>query len=172
MRSPVLFCLLLALAVETMAADKPKPKPAPPATLPKLAWLAGTWRQEKLGRVTDEQWLVPAGGLMLGASRTVSKGHVLDFEFLQIREGPGGELFYVAQPAGQKETAFRLQAMADHAVAFENKEHDFPQVIAYALQPDGSLRATIEGPAPNGTTRRIEIDYRRMDPAAAGPVSP
>jgi hypothetical protein len=134
------------------------------ASLDRLAWLAGQWRLEKNGRVVDEQWMAPAGGLMLGMSRTVTKGRVLEYEFLQIREGPGGELFFVAQPARQKEAAFKLVTQSDTEVTFENREHDFPQVIGYGLRTDGSLLAYIEGPKADGTIRRIEYSYRRLPP--------
>ena len=31
------------------------------------------------------------GGVMLGMARTVAKGKVLEYEFVQIREGPGAD---------------------------------------------------------------------------------
>jgi len=156
---------LLLLPALVLAADKPKgPKPAPAATIARLGWLAGQWRLEKAGRVTDEHWMVPAGGVMLGMARTVAKGRVIEYEFTQIREGPGGDLFYVAQPSGQKETAFKHLSLTDTEVVFENKEHDFPQVIGYRLNPDGTLLAWVEGPGPDGTTKRIEYPYRRVQP--------
>jgi len=154
--------LLLALVVSLTAFGQEQ-KAAPPS-LARLAWLAGSWRQEKAGRVVDEQWMAPAGGVMLGMARTVAKGKVLEYEFTQIREGPGGELFFVAQPAKQKEAAFKLVAQTETDVVFENKEHDFPQTIAYSLRADGSLLAYVEGPKADGTTRRVEYTFRRVQP--------
>lgn len=151
----LLFVFLL-LPVLAFAQDK-KPEAASVNT---LGWLAGRWRLEKAGRVTDEQWMAPAGGVMLGMSRTVTKGKLTEQEFLQIREGPGGSLFYVAAPARQAEATFKLQSQAPNEIVFENKEHDFPQVIGYRLNPDGSLLAWIEGPRADGTTRRVEYAYR------------
>lgn len=158
----------LALSAQTTA---PAPgnaakggKPAPPPAITRLAWLAGHWRLEKAGRVVEEQWMAPAGGVMLGMGRTVAKGKVVEYEFTQIREGPGGELFYIAQPSGQKEAAFKIIAQEANAVVFENKEHDFPQTVGYLLQADGSLLAFIAGVAPDGTAKRIEFPYRRVQP--------
>lgn len=156
LRLGLIALLLPALLV---AAD---PRPAPAAVIARLGWLAGSWRLEKAGRVIDEQWMAPAGGVMLGMARTVAKGRVLSHEFTQIREGPGGELYFVAQPSGQKEAAFRLLSLTDTGVVFENKEHDFPQTVSYNLQPDGSLFAYIEGPGPDGGTKRIEYSYKRV----------
>ena len=102
----IVLGLLLSAAVVVPAADKTKAaKPAPTVNIVKLAWLAGHWRLEKGGRVIDEHWMAPAGGVMLGMGRTVSKGKELEHEFLQIREGPDGVLYYVAQPSGQPEAS-------------------------------------------------------------------
>ena len=147
----------LAVAVFVLAAKKPVAKPGVDA----LAWLAGRWEFEQSGRVVREEWMAPAGGTMLGMSRTVKAGKTLEYEFLQIREGPGGELFYVALPSRQQETAFQLKELTANSVVFKNLEHDFPQRISYTLQADGTLLAAIEGPNKDGTTRRIEFPYRK-----------
>ncbi len=131
------------------------------ASISVAGWLAGSWRMERNGRVVDEQWMAPAGGVMLGMSRTLAKGKVAEFEFVQIREGPEGGLFYIAQPSRQKEATFKLVAHSDGEIVFENREYDFPQVIGYRLNADGSLLAWIEGPRSDGTTRRIEYAYQR-----------
>jgi hypothetical protein len=157
---------LLALALLpalVFGADKKKkgdPKPMPMPVLVKLTWLTGSWRQEKSGRVTEEHWLGPAGGAMLGVSRTIAKGRELEHEFMQIREGPGGDLFFIAHPTGQKEAAFKLLSLSDTEVVFENKEHDFPQTISYALQADGTVLAAIEGLTADGKTKRVEFLYQ------------
>lgn len=154
----VLIALLLSSLTPATGAAQETPTVA---TIERLAWLAGSWRAEKAGRVTDEQWMAPAGGVMLGAARTVARGRVVEHEFLQIRVGPGGELFYVAQPARQKEAAFKASSQTDTGIVFENREHDFPQVIGYRLNSDGSLLAWVEGVRSDGTTRRMEHAYRR-----------
>ncbi len=163
MRSVRYLLFLLLLPALAVAEDKKgATKPVPAAVIARLGWLAGHWRMEKAGHVIDEQWMAPAGGVMLGMARTVAKGRVLEYEFTQIREGPGGELFYVAQPSGQRETAFKLLSLTDTEVVFENKEHDFPQTIGYSLQPDGSVVAYIEGPGQDGATKHIEYPYQKI----------
>jgi hypothetical protein len=129
-----------------------------------LAWLAGHWRMERAGRVVDEQWMAPAAGVMLGMSRTISRGKVIEHEFIQIREGPGGALFFIALPSGQKEAAFQVVSLGATEAVFENPQHDFPQKISYTLQPHGTLLAAIEGPGKDGQTRRIEFAYKRIQP--------
>ena len=131
-------------------------------SLGRLDWLAGDWRMERAGRVVDEHWMAPAGGVMLGMSREVARGKVVAHEFTQIREGPGGELFFVALPSRQKEATFKVLSQTNTETVFENKEHDFPQTIGYRLNPDGTVLAWIEGPRSDGTTRRIEYAYKRV----------
>jgi hypothetical protein len=155
--------LVLPLGLST-ANPKPSPNVTASTAITGLAWLAGQWRMEKGGRVIDEQWMAPAGGVMLGMARTVAKGKVVEHEFLQIREGPGGTLFYVAAPSGQPETAFQLLTLTDTEAVFENRLYDFPQRISYTRQADGSLLAVIEGPNPDGTTKRSEFPYQRIQP--------
>ena len=145
------------------AVDRRNPgQPAPPPAITKLAWLAGRWRLEQGGRVIDEQWMAPAAGVMLGMARTVVKGKVVEHEFVQIREGPGGDLFCIAQPSGQKEAAFQLKSLSDTEAVFENPQHDYPQKISYTLKADGSLLAALEGPGPDGQLKCVEHPYRRV----------
>ena len=154
--------LALLLPVVLLAADKNKPgKTPPPPSIDKLAWLAGSWRAEKSGRMIEEQWMAPVAGVMLGMSRTVAKGKVVEHGFLQIRVGPGGDLFYIAQPSGQKEAAFQITALTDREAVFENPNHDFPQKISYTLKADGSMLAAIEGPDADGEPKRIEYPFVR-----------
>ncbi len=165
-RTIVLLGLLSGLISGTLlgAEAKKSGKPAPPPAIGRLGWLAGSWRMEKGGRVIDEQWMAPAGGVMLGMGRTIAKGRVMEHEFLQIREGPGGDLFYIAQPSGQPEATFQITSLSDTAVSFENPQHDFPQKISYTLQTVGVLLAAIEGPGADGQVKRIEFTYQRVQP--------
>jgi len=159
----ILSCtLVLWLFFPAIGKAAPKKKAPPPPSIAKLAWLAGSWRLEKNSQVIDEQWMSPGGGVMLGMERTLEKGKVREFAFLQIREGPGGHLFFVQQVAGQKEAAFQSKTLTDTAVVFLNQLEDFPQTISYALQPDGSVLATEEGTGADGQAKRVEIVYRRI----------
>jgi hypothetical protein len=153
--------LVLAPTALTAADVKRDQKNTAAVVINKLSWLAGSWRMERNGRIIDEQWMAPAAGVMLGMGRTISKGRVVEHEFMQIREGPGGMLFFVAQPSGQKEATFQVGSLSEMAVTFENPQHDFPQKITYALQADGNLLAVVEGVDSNGKTRRIDFLYKR-----------
>jgi hypothetical protein len=121
-----------------------------------LSWLSGCWRQESPSRTVDETWMAPAGDGMLGMSRTVANGRIVEHEFLQIRV-QDRRLVYIAKPSGQPEATFTAIKMGSREVVFENPAHDFPQRIIYRLQADRSLSARIEGTR-NGQASTTQCD--------------
>jgi hypothetical protein len=143
---------LLAVAAEAPAPAKP--------TVESLSWLAGTWVLERNGRVVTEHWMPPAGGMMLGTSQTVANGRTVEYEFVVLRADAAGDVFYVAKPSGQAETAFKLVTANGRELVFENPAHDFPQRVLYTLKDDGTLLAAIDGTR-NGKARRVEFPYRK-----------
>lgn len=156
-RSALAFLIVLFCSFDLTATAPPE---APKPTIDVVSWLAGNWRLQRDGTVIDEQWMAPAGGGMIGMSRTVTDGEEDGFEFLQIRTTKEG-LVYIARPSGQRETTFKLAMWSDRQVIFENPKHDFPQRISYTLNADGSLLAAIEGPR-KGQKKRIEFLYQRV----------
>lgn len=129
----------------------------PVAEVRALSWLAGCWRLQTSTRVVDEQWMAPAGGGMLGMSRTVAHGRIAEYEFVQIRE-EGGQLVYIAQPSAQPPARFTAVTVAAAEVVFENLQHDFPQRVIYRRTPDAGLHARVEG-LRNGQLRGLDFPY-------------
>jgi len=158
------FSLLMGVIVLAASAHAQAQAPAARPTLQDFAWLAGHWRIEQADRLIDEQWMAPAGGLMMGMARTVQGGKVREHEFTLLRQETNGDIFYVANPSKQTETSFRLTSLRNGEAVFENPEHDFPKKVIYAQQPDGSLLAAIEGPGRDGKPRRVEYPFKRVTP--------
>lgn len=129
------------------------------ASVDDLKWLAGCWEMRIGDRLTEEQWMVPRGGLMIGMSRTTRADTLAEFEQVRI-ETRGSDLYYVALPARQATAEFKATAASSQHVTFENPAHDFPTKVAYRLQGADSLIASIEGQR-GGRTRTIEYPYRR-----------
>jgi hypothetical protein len=152
------------LGVVLLAASAHAQTPAAKPTLQDFAWLAGHWRIEQPDRLVDEQWMAPAGGLMMGMARTIEGGKLREYEFTLLRQEANGDISYVASPSKQAETAFKLTSLNGGTAVFENPQHDFPKKIVYARQPDGSLLAAIEGPGRDGKPRRVEYPYQRVTP--------
>ncbi len=130
------------------------------ADIADLRWMAGCWSQDGRESGSVEQWTAPAGGTMLGMSRTVSGGKTVAFEFLRITEDEDGWIWLVASPSGQETARFKLVNMSANEVIFENPDHDFPQRIIYRLDSDGNLVGRIEGEV-NGTARAADFPMTR-----------
>lgn len=131
-----------------------------PVTLELPAWLAGHWRGGEDGRITEELWLSPAGGLMLGLNREVGRDGRAFFEYLRIERTAEG-IFYVASPRGGEATRFRLVRLGDGEALFENQAHDFPQRISYRLTGPHTLEVTISGEE-GGRTKSIGWSWTRI----------
>jgi len=82
-----LSLIALAVAVTTSLQTTVRADADPAAA---LAWLAGCWASEGGEPGSGEQWMPPAGGTLLGTSRTVAKGRTVAHEFMQIREQEPG----------------------------------------------------------------------------------
>ena len=152
------LAVLSMLTLSVNAAESSATKP----TLDAFAWLAGHWRLEAGVRKVDEQWMSPAGGLMMGMARAIEGDKVAEYEFTLLRQEPNGDIFYIANPSKQREAMFKLTSLANGEAVFENPDHDFPKKIIYAQRADGSLLAAIEGPDKDGKTRRVEYPFKRV----------
>jgi hypothetical protein len=150
MRAATLATVLTVLTV--LASGQPA------ATTADLVFLTGCWKFEAKGRVVEEHWMAPAGGSLLGISRTVVNGKTTEYEFLQIRDLPEG-LAYIAKPSGQPEAKFVLRSKTADEIVFENPTHDFPQRVRYRLN-GATLHARVEGTL-KGKERGIDFPYAR-----------
>ncbi len=145
-----LACAMLALA--TSASANP---------FDKLGWMQGCWKAAGADDGTVEQWTSAAGGAMLGMSRTVKGGKMVEFEFMQIREVAPGQLAFMAQPSGKSPTTFPLARQDGGAFVFENAGHDFPQRVIYRQDGDKGLMARIEGMS-KGKIKGIDFPMQRV----------
>jgi len=132
---------------------------AAPVKVDQVGWLQGCWRLESGGRVVEEHWMAPGGGIMIGMGRTVRNGKLVEYESVVLRE-QDGRLAYEAHPSGQTSAVFLSQTADDSTAVFENPAHDFPQRVGYKRDGD-SLLAWVEGTT-NGKPRRVEFPYRRV----------
>jgi len=108
-----------------------------------LSWIAGNWSSEERGTITEERWLEPRAGLMIGMNRMVFPNGKSTFEFLRIAETDKG-IIYFASPSGKTATPFALKQVEKSKVIFENASNDFPQRIIYERTGD-TMVAMIEG---------------------------
>jgi Domain of unknown function (DUF6265) len=166
-----LFALLLGLLLPgcTAHAGAKPAADAPPSPLARMAWLTGCWQLDGRERGSQEHWLAPAGGAMLGLGRTVARGRTVAFEFMQLRVDAQGRLVFIAQPDGKPATTFVQSESADAATtSFENPRTDFPQRVSYRRIDPDRLLAWIDGQR-DGKTAKVEFPMTRVtcDTAAA-----
>jgi hypothetical protein len=133
---------------------------AAPEPVTQLAWLQGCWRAAGAEAGSGEQWTAPAGGTILGLSRTVKGGKTVAHEFMQIRETTPGKLAFIAMPSGQATTTFALVQSSDTHVVFENLAHDFPHRVIYRHDGGAKLDARIEGEI-KGKPKAVDFPMQR-----------
>lgn len=141
--------LLLMLLLAPMLKSEP---------LDQLAFLSGCWALQSGTVTVEEQWNRPAGGLMLGTSRTLRAGRAVFHEFIRI-EQKGNDVFYTPRVGSAPPVSFRAVKLTAEEAVFENLEHDFPQRIIYR-KGEGTLPARIEG-AVGGVLKGQDFLYRR-----------
>jgi hypothetical protein len=152
--------ILVALLAVAGAA-----RSSPESPVANLSWLAGCWASVGGEFGTGEVWTAPAGGTMLGLSRTVRDGKTVEYEFMQIREIAPGQLAFVAHPSGQAEAAFPLVRSGPGELVFEDPAHDFPQRVIYRLVEPDRLHARIEGTL-KGEDRGVDFLMKRAECAS------
>lgn len=126
------------------------------ADINELEWMSGCWNSIGHDAGSGEQWTQPAGGTMLGVSRTVVAGETVAFEFIRIVTEDDGNIAYIASPSGQDTARFLLTEISPGNVVFSNPAHDFPQRIIYRLVANGDMLGRIEGTV-NGQNRSVDF---------------
>jgi len=112
------------------------------------------------GSVVEEMWMKPSAGTLSGMGRTTKNGKVTEAEFLQIHEERGVLTYFAVIRLGGPATPFAATKVTDSEVVFSNPEHDYPTNIIYRKQPDGSLRARVEGTL-KGKATSEDFPYHR-----------
>jgi len=132
------------------------------ARIEELSWLAGIWESVDGESRSEEWWMAPRGGLMVGMHRTAGPARRPFFENLRIEETEGG-IDYLAAPRGEGLTRFSMTASSPEKAVFENLLHDFPKRISYWIDDGGRLHALAEGES-SGAPRREEWIWDRAMP--------
>ena len=156
MKNPVkqsLACWIIATVLPVVAL---------PSSIEDLTWLSGCWAAAGQDAGSGEQWMPPAGGTMIGMSRSVRDGKTVAFEFIRIVEQEDGGLEFIASPSGQNTTSFSMVSLGDREVTFGNSDHGFPQRIIYRLTSDEDLLGRIEGTI-DGKERAVDFPMKRID---------
>jgi len=98
------------------------------------AFMTGCWNLVDGEHWTQECWMAPKAGIMLGASREGKGTELSSWEQLRIEQVPDGKVTLYASPEGRDWVPFVARSVSATAVEFVNAEHDFPQRIRYELR--------------------------------------
>ena len=168
-RSSFLAIVTAATAAATALAGPLGPRqPSQETGIEQLAWISGCWVYTSPRVFIEELWTRPAGGTMLGVSRTLRRSPTGDstmaWEFIRVY-ARGTDLVYAAQPHNQPAAEFMSERVSDSVVTFANPAHDYPQRIIYRRVGKDSLRARVEGTqggrTPGARSRASDFPYVR-----------
>src|SRR6266478_7506566 len=126
--------LLLTLSI---SAQTTKP------SLDQLSFMTGCWAFQSSDSETEEYWTKPAGGAMLGLSRTVKAGRTIFTEYTQIREQNGALSMFVQLGLAKSQTEFRLTKLSANEAVFTS-DLENPKRLIYRRKGD-ELSARTEG---------------------------
>ena len=138
---------------------------SPPATLESLKWLAGHWRGEAFGGITEEVWTPAIGGSMMCAFKLVADGKVTFYELVSIIE-EGGTLIMKLRHfhndlRGWEEKdnplTFRLVKVTADRVYFDE--------FTYERAGDNDLNIYVVIKQRDGSESEVKFAYKRFRPA-------
>ncbi|MEQ9298971.1 MAG: DUF6265 family protein [Cyclobacteriaceae bacterium] len=145
-RSSQFFALTTGLiACLILISSSSKHPPQTQVEVPE--WLTSTWENKTDRGSIYESWTISGPKELAGLSYMIKDKDTVIFETVRLVEDQN-TLFYIPTVMDQNEqqpVKFKLREYTDNELVFENKAHDFPQVIAYRLINADSLVAEISG---------------------------
>jgi hypothetical protein len=124
-----MIALLLAMAAAAQAPAMP-------------AFITGCWNLVEGQRWTQECWMEPRAGLMLGASREGTGNKLQSWEQMRIELSADGKITFIPAPGGRVAPPFEGRVVSANVIEFTNAAHGYPQRIRYELK-DGTLHVEI-----------------------------
>lgn len=120
-------------------------------------WLVGTWENKTPRGNIYETWRKISNTELSGKSYILRDKDTVIFENVQLIR-KNNVLTYIPTVSGQNNSQpvnFPLISSSESKIVFENKAHDFPQVISYTRISKDSLIAEISGISKGVAKRQI-----------------
>ncbi|HBS88858.1 MAG: hypothetical protein A2W91_01050 [Bacteroidetes bacterium GWF2_38_335] len=113
----------------------------------KLDIFTGSWESKEFDAVFTETWNKNPDGSLSGAGVSIYNDTVVFTETLSFRLIRDTTYYVVNIPDQNegKDVMFRMTKCEDSLFVFENRAHDYPQVITYKFFKKDSARVTLEG---------------------------
>ena len=135
---------IAAVTATVIASPSDVQRTAPPP-LSAVSFMTGCWTgPSQNGAIIEEHYSEAADNMLIGMTRYVKAGRVIDFEFTTI-ERTDTSLVMTPRPKGVKSDSFPLKEVTDGYAVWENLKHDFPQRVIYRRGADGTLRRAHRG---------------------------
>lgn len=111
-----------------------------------------------------EYWKINPDSSLSGMDFIInSKGDTTILEILGIKS-KDSSVYYIATVLNQNEGKpiyFKMIEWTQTVFAFENKQHDFPQMIRYSIKTEDIYTVIIEGPEKGNKIKSIEYRFTR-----------
>ncbi len=113
----------------------------------KAYWMAGTWKAATKNGTIYESWEIVEPKGLSGKSYSINDKDTVIFETIKLVEEENTLFFIptVMDQNEQKPVRFKLKSFKGRELTFENKKHDYPQIITYRMIDSDSLVAEISG---------------------------
>jgi len=147
----ILFLILLAGLIFSCNDETDK------TDLENLLWLEGEWVDEENNYY--ESWIFLNSSFQ-GKGLTIDGNDTIFEESLLIKK-ENGSIYYYAQIDEQNEgktIPFRLKNDDSLDLIFENKKHDFPNIIRYKLINESELRIRVSD---TDSSRKFELIMKK-----------
>ena len=166
MRTRLLSIVLLVLACQLHAADAPQTRQlaanakSPPAKIADIAWLQGHWVGKALGGDTEEMWMPPQHGVMLGMYRLIKDGKPVFYELLTFAE-EGGSLMLNLKHFEPNLTSWEEKAQSrKFALVAKEQGKVYFEGMTFIRNSDDSITAYVAIDH-DGKVSEERFDYRR-----------
>lgn len=129
----------------------------------KAGWLIGTWENKTPRGSIYETWNKETNNEFSGMSYLIKEKDTIVFENIRLIQEQDG-LFYIPTVKNQNgglPVRFTAKTISETQLVFENRQHDFPQIISYTKIHSDSLVAEISG-TKNGQERRQTFSMKRI----------
>ena len=161
-RIPLVMLIMLLLSSQLFAQTKfpntlfyNDSTGSPDANLTAISWLAGHWRGEAFGGITEETWTPPLGGSMMCAFKVVTNNKVSFYELETITEENNTLILklkhFHANLKGWEEkdetVDFRLVKVTENKVYFDGftiEKISDTEINEYVVIEDGGQRSEVK----------------------------
>ncbi|ODS72052.1 MAG: hypothetical protein ABS46_21105 [Cytophagaceae bacterium SCN 52-12] len=135
----------------------------PGKSIRKAEWLLGIWENKTPKGSIYESWNKISDDELFGKSYILKEKDTIVFESIRLVQEKDS-LFYIPTVGNQNDglpVRFAVKRISDMEMAFENLQHDFPQLISYTRIGADSLVAEISG-IKGGQERKQTFPMRRI----------